>query len=98
MASVLFGGAADSPPPPHIEPLLTLPLRRKRVSEAMERIPWEHTNALRGVFPTFCLDVLCKRGFALGCRRGNSFSRYRSNPPPPGDLTEFALGSFTQES
>jgi hypothetical protein len=23
------------------------------------------TNALRGVFPTFCLDVLCKRGFAF---------------------------------
>lgn len=23
------------------------------------------TDALRGVFPMFCLDVLCKRGFAL---------------------------------
>ena len=28
----------------------------------------ERTDTLRGVFPTFCLDVLCKRGFALSER------------------------------
>jgi len=27
--------------------------------------PVECADALRGVFPMFCLDVLCKRGFAL---------------------------------
>lgn len=27
--------------------------------------PFNCTNVLRGVFPTFCLDVLCKRGFVL---------------------------------
>lgn len=25
----------------------------------------KHTDVFRGVFPTFCLDVLCKRGFTL---------------------------------
>ena len=67
MASVLFGGAAE-PPPPHIEPLLTLLLSRKS-QRGDEANLVEYTNVLRGVFPTFCLDVLCKRGFALGCRR-----------------------------
>ena len=52
------------PPPPHREPLLALDLDEKgQESNAMDTV--EHTDVLRGVFPTFCLDVLCKRGFAL---------------------------------
>jgi hypothetical protein len=66
MGIVLLGGIAE-PPPPQVEPLLALFLNRKgQESNAVKLV--KCTNALRGVLPTFCLDVLCKRGFVLSVR------------------------------
>ena len=63
MAIVLLWGTAE-PPPPHWEPLLVLFLDGKGQGDDTIHVS-KCADDLRGVFPTFCLDALCKRGFTL---------------------------------